>query len=78
MTIDKSLLDILACPEDKGPLWFIESESLLYNPRTKRSFPVINDIPVMLLEESSVVSDSEHARLQGIIDSLGLKPTFTA
>jgi len=78
MTIDKSLLDILACPEDKGPLWFIESESLLYNPRTKRSFPVINDIPVMLLEESTVVSDSEHARLQGIIDSLGLKPTFTA
>lgn len=78
MAIDKSLLDILACPEDKGPLWFIESESLLYNPRTKRSFPVINDIPVMLLEESSVVSDSEHARLQGTIDSLGLKPTFTA
>lgn len=78
MTIDKSLLDILACPEDKGPLWFIESESLLYNPRTKRSFPVINDIPVMLLEESTVISDSEHARLQGIIDSLGLKPTFTA
>jgi len=78
MAIDKSLLDILACPEDKGPLWFIESESLLYNPRTKRSFPVINDIPVMLLEESSVVSDSEHARLQGIIDSHGLKPTFTA
>ncbi len=78
MTIDKSLLDILACPEDKGPLWFIESESLLYNPRTKRSFPVINDIPVMLLEESTVVGDSEHARLQGIIDSLGLKPTFSA
>lgn len=78
MTIDKSLLNILACPEDKGPLWFIESESLLYNPRTKRSFPVINDIPVMLLEESTVVSDSEHARLQGLIDSLGLKPTFVA
>lgn len=78
MAIDKSLLDILACPEDKGPLWFIEPESLLYNPRTKRSFPVINDIPVMLLEESTVVSDSEHARLQGLIDSLGLKPTFVA
>lgn len=78
MSIDKSLLAILACPEDKGPLWFIESESLLYNPRTKRSFPVINDIPVMLLEESSVVNDSEHSRLQGLIDSLGIKPTFTA
>jgi len=78
MTIDSSLLAILACPEDKGPLWFIESESLLYNPRTKRTFPVVDDIPVMLLEESSVVSDTEHARLQGLIESLGIKPTFVA
>ncbi len=78
MNIDKSLLSILACPEDKGPLWFIESESLLYNPRTKRSFPVIDGIPVMLLEESTVVSEVEHLRLQGIIDSLGINPTFTA
>lgn len=78
MTIDKSLLSILACPEDKGPLWFIESESLMYNPRTHRAFPVIDDIPVMLIEESTVVSDAEHARLQGLIDAHGIKPTFTA
>lgn len=78
MAIDQSLLSILACPEDKGPLWFIESESLMYNPRTKRAFPVVDDIPVMLLEESTVVGDSEHARLQGLIDSMGIKPTFTA
>ena len=78
MTIDPSLLSILACPEDKGPLWFIESESLMYNPRTKRSFPVIDGIPVMLLEESRIVSDEEHVRLQGLIDSLGIKPTFVA
>ena len=78
MTIEKSLLAILACPEDKGPLWFIESESLLYNPRTRRSFPVIDGIPVMLLEESTVVGDSEHARLQGLIDANSIKPTFTA
>lgn len=78
MAIDQSLLKILACPEDKGPLWFIESESVMYNPRTKRSFPVVDDIPVMLLEESSIVSDEIHQRLQGLIDSLGIKPTFTA
>ena len=78
MTIDPSLLSILACPEDKGPLWFIESESLMYNPRTKRSFPVIDGIPVMLLEESRILSDEEHVRLRGLIDSLGIKPTFVA
>jgi hypothetical protein len=32
----------------------------------------------MLLEESTVVGDSEHARLQGLIDVNGIKPTFTA
>ena len=78
MAIDQSLLKILACPEDKGPLWFIESESLMYNPRTQRAFPVVDDIPVMLLEESSIVSDADHSRLQGLIDSLGIKPTFAA
>lgn len=78
LNIDPSLLAILACPEDKGPLWLIESENLLYNPRLKRSYPVIDGIPVMLIQESSAVSDAEHERLQGIISSQGLNPTFNA
>ncbi len=76
LNVSPSLLAILACPEDKGPLWFIESEAILYNPRSHRSFPVIDGIPVMLLEESTVVGDQEHLRLQGIIDANGIKPTF--
>lgn len=77
MTIDHALLDILACPEDKGPLFYIESEALLYNPRLTRSYPVINGIPVMLIEESTQVSETEHARLQALIAAEGIKPTFT-
>jgi uncharacterized protein YbaR (Trm112 family) len=76
LNIDPSLLAILACPEDKGPLWFLESESLLFNPRLQRSYPVIDGIPVMLIQESSAVSDAEAQRLQGIITSQGLNPTF--
>jgi uncharacterized protein YbaR (Trm112 family) len=76
LNIDPSLLAILACPEDKGPLWFLESESLLFNPRLQRSYPVIDGIPVMLIQESSAVSDAEALRLQGIISSQGLNPTF--
>ena len=76
LNIDQSLLAILACPEDKGPLWFLESESLLFNPRLQRSYPVIDGIPVMLIQESSPVSDAEAQRLQGIISSQGLNPTF--
>jgi uncharacterized protein YbaR (Trm112 family) len=77
MTIDLALLEILACPEDKGPLFYIASESLLYNPRLTRSYPVVNGIPVMLIEESTQVSEAEHARLQGLIAAEGIKPTFT-
>jgi uncharacterized protein len=76
LNIDPALLAILACPEDKGPLWFLESESLLFNPRLQRSYPVIDGIPVMLIQESSPVSDVEAQRLQGIISSQGINPTF--
>ncbi len=78
MSLDQSLLNILACPEDKGPLFFIESESLLYNPRLHRSYAVIDGIPVMLIQESTQVSDADHVRLEAVIAAQGIKPTFTA
>ena len=77
MTLDQNLLDILACPEDKGPLFYIESENILFNPRLKRSYAVVDSIPVMLIEESTQVSDSELARLESRIASEGIKTTFT-
>ena len=76
MTIDTSLLRILACPEDKGPLLYIESEDVLYNPRLKRAYAVVDDIPVMLPHEAVTVSETEHARLMGIVTVQGIKPTF--
>ena len=33
MALDPKLLEILACPEDKGPLLYFADESTLYNPR---------------------------------------------
>ena len=77
MTIDRTLLDILACPEDKGPLFYVESENILFNPRLKRSYAVVDGIPVMLIEESTQVTDAEHARLESRIAAEGIKPTFT-
>jgi hypothetical protein len=37
---------------------------------------VIDGIPVMLIQESSAITDTEAQRLQGIISSQGLNPTF--
>lgn len=75
-TIEPALLSILACPEDKGPLFYIESEALLYNPRLHRSYKVVDGIPVMLIEESTSVTDAEHTRLEGVIAAQGIKATF--
>ena len=53
--IDDRLLEILACPEDKGPLLLV-GEDALYNPRLKRRYEVRDDIPVMLVDEARSLS----------------------
>jgi uncharacterized protein len=78
VTLDSKLLDILACPEDKGPLLYFPDESSLYNPRLKRRYAVRDDIPIMLIDEAETVSDTEHARLLAKADAEGIQPTFEA
>ena len=76
MTLAAELLEILACPEDKGPLYYIESESVLYNARLHRSYEIRDDIPVMLIDESTTVDDAEHDRLLAIVERDGIHTTF--
>lgn len=78
MALDPQLLDILACPEDKGPLLYFESEAALYNPRLKRRYRIDDDIPVMLIDEAEQVDDAEHDRLVTKADAEGITPTFEA
>lgn len=63
MALDPKLLEILACPEDKGSLLYFESDDALYNPRLKRRYDIRDDIPVMLIDEATTVDDAEHDRL---------------
>jgi uncharacterized protein YbaR (Trm112 family) len=63
MRLDPMLLEVLACPIDKGPLLYFEDEDRLYNPRLRRSYAVREGIPVMLIDESTEVDDREHERL---------------
>lgn len=76
--LDPRLLEILACPDDKGPLWFVADEDRLYNPRLKRSYDVREGIPVMLVDEATTVSDAEHQRLMARISAENIAPTFAA
>lgn len=76
MALSPALLEILACPEDKGPLYYVENESLLYNPRLQRRYDVRDDIPVMLIPESTTVDDAEHERIMGLVEAGPIAPTF--
>ena len=77
MGLDPLLLEILACPEDKGPLLYFADEESLYNPRLKRRYGIIDgEIPNMLIEDAETVPDQEHERLTAKAQAEGIKPTF--
>jgi uncharacterized protein YbaR (Trm112 family) len=76
MALDPKLLEILACPDDKGPLLYFEDEGVLYNPRLKRKYRVQDDIPIMLIDEAEAADDAEHQRLTEKAEREGVKPTF--
>ena len=76
MALDTTLLSILACPEDKGPLLYFQDEAVLYNPRLQRTYRIDDDIPVMLIDEAASVDDAEHTRLMAKADADGVSPTF--
>ena len=78
MALAPQLLEILACPDDKGPLLYFEGESALYNPRLKRRYAIRDDIPIMLVDEAETVSDTEHQRLVALAEAEGIGPTFEA
>ena len=77
MALDPQLLEILACPEDKGPLYYLADEDALYNPRLKRRYDIRDDIPVMLIDEATTVDDAEHERILAKVEAEGLRPTFS-
>ncbi|HMK96647.1 MAG TPA: Trm112 family protein [Acidimicrobiales bacterium] len=78
MTLDPLLLEILACPEDKGPLLYFPDEESLYNPRLRRRYAINDGIPDMLIEDAETVSPEEHDRLTAKADAEGIKLNFQA
>lgn len=48
--IESKLLEILACPQDKGPLE--DHGDYLVNPRLAKAYPVQEGIPVLLIDEA--------------------------
>lgn len=63
MTPDDPILKILACPLDKGPLALLLPEDVLYNPRLRRRYPIVDGVPQLLPSSGERVPDEEHERL---------------
>ena len=78
MALDPKLLEILACPEDKGPLLYFADEQSLYNPRLKRRYRVLDgDIPDLLIDDAETVDEGEHTRLMQKAEADGVQLNFT-
>jgi uncharacterized protein len=78
MALDPRLLEVLACPQDKGPLYYLADEQALYNPRLSRRYVVKDGIPVMLVDEAESVDQAEASRIEGRITAESISPTFKA
>lgn len=63
MSPDDPILKILACPLDKGPLTLLHPEDILYNPRLRRRYPILDGVPQLLPASGEQVSEEEHEQL---------------
>jgi uncharacterized protein YbaR (Trm112 family) len=78
MALDPRLLAVLACPEDKGPLYYLGDGDGFYNPRLHRRYVVRDGIPVMLIDEAVAVDDAGHEAIMNRVRSEGIAPTFAS
>jgi uncharacterized protein YbaR (Trm112 family) len=52
MSLSPQLLEILVCPKCKGSLEYREREAVLICQNCRLSYPVREDIPIMLIDEA--------------------------
>ena len=87
MALDPRLLEILACPDDKGPLYYFaegpgaggapeNTDGMLLCPACRRRYDVRDDIPVMLIDEATVLPPAEVDALLERARAEGISPTF--
>ena len=57
--LDPKLLEILVCPQTKGPLVWRKEAGELLSKKARLAYPVRDGIPIMLVEEARALSDEE-------------------
>ncbi|MBN1344245.1 MAG: hypothetical protein JXQ73_16280 [Phycisphaerae bacterium] len=73
--LDPELLKILVCPESKAPLVQVEDWLYSTDPATRRRYPVRDGIPIMLIDESEVLSQEDFERVMSEHGTRGVSET---
>ncbi len=59
MDADAKLLEILVCPQTRGPLSYNREKQELVSRQAGLAFPVRDGIPIMLIGEARELSEDE-------------------
>jgi uncharacterized protein YbaR (Trm112 family) len=59
MDADAKVLEILVCPQTRGPLCYDRDKQELVSRQAGLAFPVRDGIPIMLIGEARELSDDE-------------------
>ena len=73
--IDKRLLEILACPLTKAPVVLDGDRLVSTDAATRKAYRIEDGIPVMLIDEATELSASEHAE---VLSRHGAKPFLSS
>ncbi len=61
--IKKELLNIICCPETKAPLILDGDYLVSTDAKTRRRYKIVEDIPVLLIDESEVMDKEEWEKI---------------
>ena len=77
LPFDQDLFDLLVCPEARVPLKYVAGALVSTDDRTRRRYRVDAEggFPVMLIEESVVLSPEEWRRLIALPGPIGQGPS---
>ena len=61
--LDPKLLEILVCPQTKGPLVYDREKGELLSKKAMLAYPIRDGVPIMLIDEARALGEEEAAAL---------------
>ncbi len=61
--IDPKLLELLVCPQTRGPLVYDRAANELLSKKARLAYPIRDGIPIMLIDEARALTDADAAKL---------------